>query len=286
MLGLTIRDVVFVHSLTMPHLIRWHARTHAHNTDEFEFHYFLGGAGSFKNGTTVHSVERGMLFFTPPQRRHAIRPGALQEPISYYAVLFAVDADSDLAAVLRSVEFAAAFPAHVGTRRRVLFEEIKNKFGHLNRYHRQAGVLRLAAFIYDLYAGVTSRNRVLEVSEEYNLHVERLLALFQRDIGKRAKLRDFASELGITPEHVIRVFRDRFDMTPMHYYRRLKMEAASSFLLNTTMAVKEVAWQVGFSNPYQFSSAFKEYSGMSPSLFRDRYYQSNPTGYSMRVLPE
>ncbi len=280
-----IRDVVFVHALQMPHLVLWHSRWHGHDPGEMEFHYFLDGAGSFKQAGTVYSIERGSLFFSPPGVEHAIVTNDLDNPITYYAVLFAVAPRSRLAGVVANKRFLSSFPGRIGVRRRVRFEEIKNKYVHDNPYYRSAACHDLASFIFDLAAALVERRQLPVSSDEHSIHVDRLLALFQRHLDTPRPLSDFAGEVGVSPEHLIRLFRSRFAISPMAYYRRLRLEAASSLLLNTTDSVKEIAWRTGYEDQDRFSAAFKKYAGVSPSRYREQYYQSNPTDYAVRVLP-
>jgi len=72
--------------------------------------------------------------------------------------------------------------------------------------------------------------------------------------------------------------------TPMKYLLNLKMEAATSLLLNTDLLIKEVAWKLGFSSQYHFSRAFKTFSGSSPIDYRSNYFANNPNNYHMRLI--
>ncbi len=281
--GLIIRDIVFVHNLNKPRLIRWHSRRHAHV--EHEFHYFLGGSGRFENGSITHAIRAGSLHLSPPGLVHEIHPeDPADDPLSYYAVLFEARPDLDIAEVLRDENFLAAFPTRLGNSRRILFEDLKNRYAHPDRNRSNAARHQLASFIFDLNAGFVEERRAPMDRSEYSVHLERALSAFQRGIAEALRLPDVASTVGVTPEHLIRLFTGRFGITPMHYYRRLKLEAAGSMLLNSRLSVKEIAWELGFANPFHFSRSFKEFAGVSPREYRSDYYRSNPVKYSIRVV--
>jgi len=50
-----------------------------------------------------------------------------------------------------------------------------------------------------------------------------------------------------------------------------KMEKADQFLRkNPEMTVKEVAYRLGYNDPYYFSRLYKKYRGCSPTAVRKR----------------
>ena len=74
------------------------------------------------------------------------------------------------------------------------------------------------------------------------------------------------------------------NMTPMRYLNNLKMETATSLLLNSDLSVKEISWKLGFSSQYHFSRNFKAYSGCTPTDYRANYFLNNPNNYHMKIL--
>ena len=66
-----------------------------------------------------------------------------------------------------------------------------------------------------------------------------------------------------------RAFRDRIGMTPQKYRELKRMEFAVS-RLGQGHSVKQVAGELGYSDPYFFSRMFKRYIGSSPSSYRLR----------------
>ncbi|MDA3947839.1 MAG: AraC family ligand binding domain-containing protein, partial [Spirochaeta sp.] len=140
-----IRDIVFVYQLKTPELVRWHSRRHHHGPDEFELHYFLGGDGHFRNGPERYVITPGSIHFSAPGELHAIHPGDIRRPVSYYAVLFSPDTDDQVGEVLSNQQYAASFPHRVGTRYRVLFEDLKNRYAHTRPEKRAAATHTLQA---------------------------------------------------------------------------------------------------------------------------------------------
>jgi AraC family transcriptional regulator len=71
----------------------------------------------------------------------------------------------------------------------------------------------------------------------------------------------------VTPRHLMRAFKSQTGETIGAYISRTQMERAKT-LLNSGLAVGNVAKVVGFSRASSFSFAFKRATGMSPNEFR------------------
>lgn len=284
-----ILDVVFMFQMKEERMIQWHSRRHAHPAPQFEFHYFLGGNGVFKNGDRTHAIEKGSLFLSVPDQMHEIQAENLEFPLSYYALLFEAGSEDYLHPFLSDPSFQAFFPAKIGTTHRLFFEDAKNKFNQAdNPFRVRAVELRLEALIHDLVGDLRSGESTFVVGEHpeeaFNLHVEQALGILQNHVFSQISLGTVCEQLKITEEYLIRLFKRHMNMTPMRYLNNLKMETATSLLLNSDLSVKEISWKLGFSSQYHFSRNFKAYSGCTPTDYRANYFLNNPNNYHMKIL--
>ena len=62
-----------------------------------------------------------------------------------------------------------------------------------------------------------------------------------------------------------RLFRTHLQESVMAYHTRLRMERAGELLDRSGVAVKEVAYELGYVHANDFSRAFKKFTGRSPS---------------------
>ena len=92
--------------------------------------------------------------------------------------------------------------------------------------------------------------------------------MLQSGFSKPFSLSGYAASTPYTKEHLIRLFREEYQVTPYEYRLRKKMEQARALLLNSMLSVKEIAEVLGFSSQYHFSNCFKARIGKSPSDFR------------------
>ncbi len=258
-------DAVFVYQMRNTNELRWHGRTHAHGEHEFEIHYFLGGEGEFLNGKTSYTINPGVLFITTPDTVHAVRAQA-QDPITYYAILIRVEHEESLISLLATQEKESPF--HIGTNYRFFFEEIKEKGLSTSLYRRQSACHQICSLLYllqDGKAGISTDNE--------SRHLERALRIMQKNVMGTLTLGDLARELNLTESYFIRLFSRRMGKTPMKYYMRLKIEAASALLTCTELSVKEIAAKLYFSSEFHFSKQFKLKTGLAPTYYRRNYLQ-------------
>jgi len=80
------------------------------------------------------------------------------------------------------------------------------------------------------------------------------------------QLRELARFAGLSPFHLLRVFRECFGETPHGYVSRLRIERAKQ-LLRAGHSVTAACLEVGFSGLGSFSSRFKSQVGVSPSSY-------------------
>jgi len=68
--------------------------------------------------------------------------------------------------------------------------------------------------------------------------------------------------------YICRLFQRFGRQSPAQYLQHLRMNRAVDLLQNSDRLVKEVAEELGFSDPYNFSRAFKRVFGVSPAFLQ------------------
>lgn len=63
-------------------------------------------------------------------------------------------------------------------------------------------------------------------------------------------------------------FKRRIGMTPFHYLLEERIKLARRLLLETDLAIKEIAVRVGYRQHRHFSTAFKRHTGQPPIAVR------------------
>ena len=82
------------------------------------------------------------------------------------------------------------------------------------------------------------------------------------------KIQDIARALHVHPNYLCTVFKKTYGQSPGEYLRTIRMEHAAMLLHLTSHPVSAVAQAVGYTNPLQFSTAFKSHYHVPPTVYR------------------
>lgn len=88
---------------------------------------------------------------------------------------------------------------------------------------------------------------------------------FQRPVS----INELAEKVVLSPSYLSHLFSKETGMTITSYTDLQRIDHAKKLLIQTTLLIKEIAFQSGFSDQNYFSRIFKKYTGQSPAAFRD-----------------
>ncbi len=87
---------------------------------------------------------------------------------------------------------------------------------------------------------------------------------------------ELAKQIGTSGEHLRRLCRTGHGRSPLRHVTFLRMRRAAALLSSHALTVEAVAAQVGYENPFAFSTAFKRHIGLTPSDYRNTKTQQLP----------
>jgi AraC-like DNA-binding protein len=104
-----------------------------------------------------------------------------------------------------------------------------------------------------------SEQKLLKIVHWINLH-------FKTDID----LKKLAKKNGLSYSSFQRLWRNKFEFSPIQYILKLRNSEAKSLLLESDLSIADIAQITGFQNQFYFSNFFHKHNGMSPSNFRKK----------------
>ena len=80
-----------------------------------------------------------------------------------------------------------------------------------------------------------------------------------------------ADTFNYNSNYLSNLFKDKTGYSLVKYVNRAKILKAKKLLLDTEKTIKEVAFNLGFSDDKYFLKVFKAYMDMTPSQYRNTY---------------
>jgi AraC-like DNA-binding protein len=229
----------------------------------YSIEYVALGGGTVTLRDRTHALQPGRLFSYGPGIRQDIR-AAPDEPLVKYFVDFTGRRARALlqSCALPPGSVSQAFPPD-GLQ--TLFDELihcglrdTRQTPDLCVKLLECLVLRIAESRAPLERAKTvAFNTYQQCRRHIRQHFQRLKTLEQ--ISRECRVND---------SYLCRLFKRYDHQSPYQYLLHLKMSFAAELLSRPGALVKQVADQVGFSDPFHFSKAFKSVLGASPDTFR------------------
>jgi transcriptional regulator GlxA family with amidase domain len=94
------------------------------------------------------------------------------------------------------------------------------------------------------------------------------IAVMEEVVEERLRITDLALRLNVSADKLERAFRAEVGVSPVSYYRQLRLRRAADLLAHSSLPIRDVALACGFDSMSSFSRAFREFNGHSPTATR------------------
>lgn len=139
----------------------------------------------------------------------------------------------------------------------------------LGAVYVQSLSLALASYISARY-GIASPERVVtpKAASLSSTQKTQIKSFVEREIATNFSLIDLADQVGYSPDHFSRLFKQAFEQSPHQYVLSRRVEWAMNLLKDDGMSIAEVAAACGFSSQGHFTTVFKQRTGTTPGAYR------------------
>lgn len=113
-------------------------------------------------------------------------------------------------------------------------------------------------------------SEMLRMHQQQEKHpaVYSTLAWVRDHYTEELSLRDLASLSGVSPEHLVRLFKRSEGVPPIQYLWNYRITKAIELLTNTGLTVSEIALRCGFKTSHHLSRLIKKSSGRTATEIR------------------
>ena len=105
--------------------------------------------------------------------------------------------------------------------------------------------------------------------EKDSLWLQKILTYIEENFHRELTLSELAKEASLHPTYFSDLFYQLTGVRPIAYIARKRIDKSQVLLLSTSKAIKEIAFECGFSSVSYFNRSFKQAFNMSPGEFRE-----------------
>lgn len=98
-----------------------------------------------------------------------------------------------------------------------------------------------------------------------------IIDFINTNINKNLKISEIAEAFGYNEKYLSHKFAELTGTPLKHYIMKTKIDSANFMLSDTNKSISEIAQELGFSDNHNFSRAYKNSTGMTPSEYRNAF---------------
>lgn len=99
-----------------------------------------------------------------------------------------------------------------------------------------------------------------------------IIEWIKANVDKPLTVSEVSSAFNYNPNYLSNLFKAKTGYSLIRFINKTKVSKAKELLLRTDKTVKEVAYDLGFSDDKYFIKVFKMYMNMTPSQFKNAHY--------------
>ncbi len=213
--------------------------------------------GELRIDSAVFPIRPGYASITPPRARLEFRYyGRSIHTYSHFACPLAQDGQIVVAAM-----------QDLGSDFVTINQALEQAVGYWATNARRASVR-----LWDVLWRLTDARTTGPIAVHSHVHpaVEKALALIELRLGEPVRVADLAHEVGLSQNHLTRLFHSAVGKTVSGYIQERRVLHARHLLLHSTRSVKSIAAEVGIADLHLFNKTVRRALGASPRALREQ----------------
>lgn len=246
----------------------WEECTKSHSfgpatRDHYLIHYVVDGNGVFKNSSAEHRLGKGQGFLILPGET-TIYHADTENPWEYYWVGFkGVDAKHLLA--LCGLDEKNAIFNYLET------EKLADLFAKMFACYTEKGSREysMLGYLYLILSSMMMQTKQQSyTSSNIKLYLNSAVEYINNNYSYDINVKKLAAHIGIDRTYLYRIFVDNLSISPEQYLLKVRMTKAANLLKTTDYSILQIALSTGYKDISHFSSIFKKFFSVSPSVYR------------------
>ncbi|MBD2866081.1 helix-turn-helix transcriptional regulator [Paenibacillus oceani] len=263
---------------------------HSHN--EYEVFYFHRGRCTFIIGGLIHTLQPGDMILMDGMTLHSSN----SDPNNYVRTNMHFD-PSYLRSMLNDSIFTSAFETIGKLRNHIIHlegearEEVEQHLAKMNKLFQRSDtisyrrfLLALLDMLYDIQLLCLAPDQEQPSMTEKDLHVQRMITYLEAHYTEDLHMEQLENELYLNKSYLAKLFKEKTGMTIFIYVKKRRMNQAKIlFMMDKSVTVSDVCYEVGYKHLSHFSRLFKKEFGCTPEQFHRNVHHATPRKSTLRL---
>ena len=254
---------------------------HSHGTGSYEIHYISEGYGHAHINGTTYNVTPHTLYVTGPHINHAQTPD-YKNPMCEYCIYLkigkkkrhthtqALDDEEKILSIFESTPFwFGEASSTICNLIESLFEEAQN---HSIGYEMLMRSLLKQLIVnivrnYKFHDSNIQKKYLISQMDKTSVIIEEYFLYQYQNLS----LKELSDKLSLSTRQTERLLQTHYGKTFLQKKKEARMSVASILLDDTNKTISTIASDLGYSCIEHFTTAFKNYYGLSPRQYRQKY---------------
>ncbi|MBD2771932.1 helix-turn-helix domain-containing protein [Iningainema tapete] len=102
--------------------------------------------------------------------------------------------------------------------------------------------------------------------------LRKVITYINEHLDQNLNLAELAFLVQISPHYFASLFKQSTGLSPHQYVNKCRIEKAKQLLVSQDLTLVEICHQVGFQNQSHFTRVFRQYTSMTPKVYRDMLF--------------
>lgn len=232
------------------------------NWNYYRIWAIIDGSGQIETNFGNYTLKKGQLYYLPAC---SIYKTDVEDKMTQYYIDFLPDS------TFTSMENGFKFK-NVREKEFSLVVELMKKLESVYKKNDSKSLFMthsIMSTIFSLFYSSSTLN-----SSDFN-KILPAVTYIEKNYKNPITLKELSSLTHYSPEYFSLLFKKLFNVSPIHFLIRKRINEAKRLLILTPLPIADIAKQVGFDDQLYFSRIFLQYTHTSPSDFRKKHQSTH-----------
>lgn len=253
----------------------------------FSFVFVKDGVGKYTIDDQIFNTTPGTVYFTNPGHYKSHVWDNLQEVylITLSESFLKENVHPDVFEEFSFLLAETVPPRHLKKEVFAEFEELYMQIYHIyfgkSLYkNRMIGnlfvvlLLKIKEYFWENYNPIYEGNRSSQIVKIFKKTLEKHYRdLSKGTVEKAFRVQDYADEQNLHPNYLSNVIKSKTGKSIGTWIAEKTISEAKSLLQNSSVSIKQLAYQLGFTESTHFSNYFKKHTRTSPVMYRKQHHE-------------